>query len=339
MTTTADGEIDVPKVGPVDKKVVAAVVVGAVGFIGYRRWQASKVPAETATTDTATLNSEFDNTGDPSAVLGAVRPNNDYGIPDTSAAPITSPDDFGFRGTTNDQWTQYVATQLSQSDRWSYTDIVEALGNYLAQKPTTAAQQGIVNAAIAVAGMPPSGSHTLVSGGNVPLTVAPTVTGITTTASTAVVTFTPVAGATTYVAYRNGVASNVAASKGSPITVAGLQPNTDYTFTVRGVTAAGVTGPSSGSIKGKTKAVTMAVPKSPVVSKIGATTATFTTTAVSGATGYNWILSGHPLGHSDVPTWNATGLHSKTKYTVAVQADNATQPATAASVAKSFTTK
>lgn len=333
-------DVEVPKVGKVDKKVVAAIVVSAAGFVGYRYWQASRVPAEGGTADdTSAVNPEFDESGAPGTVLGAVSPDNSYGIPDSYDESKPSTDDFGFKGTTNDAWTQYAANQLSQSDRWSYTDVVEALGNYLAQRPTTTTQQNIVNAAIAVAGQPPQGSHTLVSGGNVPLTVAPSITKIVTTGDTATVSFSAVAGADSYYAYREGVSTNVAAGKTSPIRVAGLAPNTSYKFTVKGVTAAGKTGPASASRSAKTKAVTLATPGTPTVGKIGTTTAAFTVTAVSGATGYNWYVNGRIVGHTDAPRFSATGLRSKTAYKVTVQADNATQSPTKQSPAKSFTTK
>lgn len=332
-------DVEVPKVGKVDKKVVAAIVVGAAGFVGYRYWQASHNPtADAETTDVSTENPEFDDTGDPSTVLGAVRPNNDYGIPSGDGVAAPSTDDFGFKGTTNDAWTQYAANQLSQSDRWTYTDVVEALGNYLAQRPTTATQQNIVNAAIAVAGQPPQGAHTLVSGGNVPLTVAPTITKIDTTGNSAVIAFTSVAGADSYRAYR-GTGGNVGTSKTSPLTVTGLQPNTSYDFSVRAVTASGKLSPPSGKSAAKTKPVNMTTPKTPTVSKIGTTTAIFTVPAVSGATGYNWFVNGHIVGHSDAPKWSAAGLRSKTAYKVTVQADNATQAPTSHSPVKSFTTK
>lgn len=330
-------DVDVPKVGKVDKRVVVGVVGAGAAFVAYRYWAASRSGTSDEEVASST-NAEFDESGDPAAVLGAVRPNNDYGLPEGSPAEAPSTDDFGFRGTTNDAWTQYAANQLSQSDRWSYTDVVEALGNFLAQRPTTAIQQNIVNAAIAVAGQPPVGSHTLVSGGNTPLTVAPTITGITTTGTTATISFTAVAGATSYYAYRGG-SSPVGARNVSPITVTGLTPNTSYTFTVKGVTAAGTTGPASAGKEVRTKSVTLAVPKTPSVSNIGKTTATFTTGSVTGATGYNWFINGKIVGHSDTPRWAAKGLRSQTTYHVTVQADNSTQPATKQSAAKTFTTK
>jgi hypothetical protein len=158
-------DVDVPKVGPIDKKVVIGVVVAVGGYVGYQYYRSKQMPTTTDTGSTTDgTNPEFDpQAGDPNAVLGAVSPTNSYGLSDnvpTGDAPSTS--DFGFHGTTNDAWTQYAAAQLEQSDRWSYTDIVDALGKYLAQRPTTTAEQSIVNAAIAVAGHPPVGSFTLI---------------------------------------------------------------------------------------------------------------------------------------------------------------------------------
>lgn len=187
-------EIDVPKVGPVNKKALIGIVVGVGGFIGYRYWMAAKTNAS-AVSDTATdgssvdLTSDFADGGTEPTVIGAVSPTNSYGS-DTGNTTSTDTGDtssYGFHGTTNDQWTQYATTQLEQSDTWSYTDIVTALGLYLSEKPTTPAQQQIIAAAVATSGYPPVGSHVVINAA-VPTTGTSTSTGSTTTTTTTTAT-------------------------------------------------------------------------------------------------------------------------------------------------------
>jgi hypothetical protein len=170
-----DTDVDVPQVGPVNKRIVVGVVVGVGGFVGYRYWQAKKTATATdSAAATDTTNPDFTNTNsDPSAVLGAVSPTNSFGDSSTgTTTPIADSSSYGFNGTTNDQWTQYAASQLAQADQWSYADIVTALGLYLEEMPTTPMQQQIVSSAVAVAGYPPVGHHVLIS---TPVTTTPPV--------------------------------------------------------------------------------------------------------------------------------------------------------------------
>lgn len=241
-------DVDVPKVGPVDKRVVAAIVVAGGGFVAYRYWAASRTSAESGDTVPAET-SEFDDSGDPGTVLGAIRPDNGYGIPEDDSTEPASTDDFGFRGTTNDAWTQYAIVQLTQSDRWSYTDIVEALGAYLSQRPTTKAQQSIISAASAVAGAPPiGGARPLINAPEpvTPITPAPVTpaaqapvavpTGLKVTAftaTTATIAWNAVAGATSYeVDIKPGALASV---KPHEKKFTGLKGKTQYQFRVRTV--------------------------------------------------------------------------------------------------------
>lgn len=259
--------VDVPKVGAVDKRVVGAIAVSAAGFIGYRYWSAKKSPATDDTDGGYETPSEFDDSsGSPSAVLGAVRPNNDYGIADPSIPEPASTDDFGFHGKTNDAWTQYAAVQLSQSDRWSYADVVEALGKYLGQKPTTAAQQSIITSAIAVAGYPPIGTFTLIHAPDPIVPVTPPVTptpvtpapGVPTglkavkiTTTSINVAWNKVTGAHTYDV--DIVPGGSQSSTSLDETFTGLKSKTSYQFRVRAVASNGLNGSWSPYLTVKTK--------------------------------------------------------------------------------------
>lgn len=244
-------EVDVPKVGKVGKKPL--MIVGGLGaaFVLYRYYQSRQAAASAAATDTS---GTFGDAGSIPSVSGTAL--GGYGLPaDTSTTVGSTVGSYGFSGTTNDQWTQYAADQLIQSETWSYTDIVGALGNYLSGKALTSAQVTIVQAAIAVAGYPPVGQHPVISGGDTGNLVAPSglrVTAVSQVAATLV--WNTVPGASGYHMYRNGVAVGDTGSPGGTIT--GLAAGTSYSVTVAAYNVAGVAGPHSGAVSVKTQAAT-----------------------------------------------------------------------------------
>lgn len=239
-------DINVPKIGPIKKPVVIAVGVAAAAIVGWRYWQSrTGTGADVATT------SDYADGGTIPAVAGAVSPDNSYG---SSGQPVdNTQSSYGFHGTTNDQWVQYATTQLTQSTDWSYTDIVSALGNFITNKPVSTLQQQIIQAAIGLAGYPPVGSHTVIPGGDTPISIAPTITSaIAQSTSTVKITWTPVAGAAGYYIYRDGASTEIGAGLGTWAVVSGLNPGTSYTFHVAGHTAAGKIGPHSAGVTAKT---------------------------------------------------------------------------------------
>jgi hypothetical protein len=321
-------DVNVPKIGKVDKKILVPIVVAAGGFIGYRYWKARQ---SVGTGDEVAVDPGFE---DMSGGLGpgVTRPGNDYGLPadDTSGATTG-----GFRGTTNSQWTEYVSDRLQQDGRWTYSVIAVALGNFLTAKPTTSEQQQIVQAAIGIAGYPPVSGYGLVTGGNTSITVAPTGVTATATPTAMKVSFAPVAGASSYNVYRSNStgATNVATGTGasSPIDVVGLSPATSYSVQVAAVSASGQIGPKSSPINVKTPGVKMATPPKPGVSNVTATTAVLTTTPVTYATAYKWYVSGRLVASTPTPSWTATLMKPKTAYTAAVaaQSSGGTSPVSA----------
>lgn len=324
----------VPKIDAKTKKILIPVLVVAAAYVGWRYYSAS---GETDDSVPATGNEFGDTNTDPSGVLGAVSPTNSYGSTDGQEPVTTS--DYGFTGKTNAQWTQYVTTQLQQSDRWSYTDIVEAVGNYLNNKPLTTAQQSIVQAAIAVGGYPPSGSHTIISGGNTALTVAPTGVKVgAVTDDSVTLTYSAVPGAVGYRAYR-GLGASVGSSSSTSMTLVGLRPNTSYAVGIKAVSGSGTEGPMSTKVTAKTKGTVLKAPGKPRVSSITKTTAHVTSTSVAGAEGYNWYVNNIAHGHSDSPSYGLTGLKSKTSYQVSVRADTSTGAPGPTSATTSFKTK
>jgi len=337
MALDLKGSVDVPGIGGVPK--VALVGIGGVAavYVGWKWWQSSQAADEVTPEDPG-----FGDAGVLPPVAGAVPDDNSFGLDDEQGP---SGSDFGFTGTTNSQWTQYALAQLSQaSDRWSYGDVSEALGAYLANRPLTQAQQQIVQAAIAVAGPAPEGSHVIVPGGNVPITVAPSgVRVVSTTSTTATIAWEPVAGAEYYRVYRSGASTNVGATDAGnhQIVVSGLKPNTEYGFQVAADTTGGTPGPKSAVAKGKTKAVSLKAPTGVRVSGITTTTATVSWSKVSGADSYRIYVNNVAHGAADAvhSSYKIQGLKRNTSYKVAVAADTTSQEMGPKSAAVPFKTK
>jgi len=334
------GTVDVPGVGGVDKRVLLGIGGIAAVFIGWKYYQSRS--AASYDPNAEPVDPGMEDPGTLPSVDGAVSPTNSYGLPDTSSTGTT--DSYGFTGTTNSQWTQYAANQLSQgSDNWSYADILAALGKFIANKALTTTEQTIVQAAIAVAGYPPEGSHTVIPGGNTKITVAPTgVKVVSTTETTVVLAWNPVAGAQDYRAFRSGASSAVGVVDAglTSMTVSGLQPNTTYSFQIAADSIGDVPGPKSSSVTAKTKAVTLKAP-SIKVSSIAATAATVSWSKISGATSYRIYVNGIAHGAADggLSSYRISGLHKSTKYKVTVRADTTNQEPGPESSAVSFTTK
>lgn len=334
------GTVDVPGVGGVDKRVLLAVGGAGAAFLGWKWYQARGAAAYDP--DTEPVDPGMEDPGVLPSVAGAVRPDNDYGLDDVST---NTTDSYGFKGTTNSQWTQYASQQLSQgSDAWPFATIATALGKFIANKALTTQEQEIVQAAIGLAGYPPEGSHVVIPGGDTKVTVAPTglkVTGTTTT--TVSLSWNRVAGADSYRVYRSGASTNVGATDGgnTTITISGLQPNTDYSFQVAADSFGDVPGPKSSSVKARTKAVSLKAPTGVRVSSITGTTANVSWAKVPGATSYRIKVNNIAHGTADggLSSYKIQGLRKKTHYRVTVSADTTNQPEGPASAPVAFTTK
>lgn len=335
------GTVDVPVVGSVDKRVLLGVGGVAAVFIGWKYYQSRSAVAYDPNGEA--VDPGMEDPGVLPSVSGAVSPDNSYGLPDSSSGGGT--DSYGFTGTTNAQWTQYAANQLSQgSDAWPYSVIVTALGKYIANRALTAKEQEIVQAAKALAGEAPEGSHVIIPGGDVKVTVAPTgVKVVSTTTTSVTLSWNKVDGADSYRVYRSGASTNVGATDGgnTTITVTGLQPNTDYTFQVAADSFGDVPGPRSTAVKGRTKSVTLGRPSGVRVSSIAATAATVSWGKVSGATSYRIYVNGNLRGAADggLTSYRVAGLSKKTKYKVEVAADTTNQAPGPKSAPVYFTTK
>lgn len=259
----AEGDVEIPKIGKLPKKVIVPLAVGLAGFVGWRYWQARKTAASDATSTVTDGDFGAVDSSIP-GVAGAVSPTNSYG--DSGNAGTGDAGNDPTRFTNNAQWTDYVVGKLQQSDTWTYTDIVTAIGLGLAGRPTTDAQQAILRAALAIGGQPPSGAIVIVSGGNTAILIAPVARLVTTRPDHLTFDWGPVAGADHYVITQANGGQYLAT--GTQYTVTGLTANTSYSFKIAAANASGTQGPSS-TMSGKTQAAPSTAPKPAPGSKRG----------------------------------------------------------------------
>lgn len=233
------GKVKVPVVGEVDKRVLVGVVGVAGAFVAWKWYQASAGGAGGYEAE----DPGFEGGEVLPSVSGAVSPDNSYGL--SGDDEPESLDNYGFRGTTNSQWTQYAATQLSQSERWGYTDIIVALGKYLAGAALDTTQVAIVQAAIAVAGHPPVGNHPILTVPTSPVSL-PAPSGLryaNLNHEYVRLDWNAVSGADKYVVRRDG--TQIELSGDTQMGVKGLKPSTSYTFTVTARGLDGKEGPAA----------------------------------------------------------------------------------------------
>jgi hypothetical protein len=324
-------DVNVPKVGKMDKKVIIPIVAAAAAFVGYRYWKARQDVGNGEPVDPG-----YEDMGGGLGP-GQTRPNGDYGLPNDDNSGATT---GGFRGTSNSQWSEYVTDRLQQDGRWGYSVIAVALGNFLSDKPLSSDQQDIVRAAIGIAGQPPVGYHTIIPGGNTAITVAPTGVAATGTGPDKVrVSFIAVAGATTYNVYLNGQIRGTGAS--TTVDITGLTPGTSYSTQVAAVSASGQIGPKSSAVTVKTPGAKLGKPAQPRITvNTGGGRVTFATNPIPYATGYDWFLNGKIVNHTGGPACTFTSLKTKARYSPGASV-RATGPSTPGpvSITKSFITK
>lgn len=330
-------QVDVPAVGPVNKKIAIGVGVGVVAFLGWRYYQSSAGVAADGG-DTAE-DTGYEDGGTIPSVSGAT----DWYGTGGSSGTVSAGGDSGSSTQilTNAQWSAYARDQLLAVDAYDGTAISEALGNYLSGAPLTSTQQKVVRSAIGVAGYPPVGTHPIIPGGDTTVTTAPGGLRVgAVTPSSVDLTWNPMDGVNSFSVYRGDVSVPVSTSRTpTTATVGGLEPNKSYTFQVAALSASGQPGPKSSAVTAKTKPRDLAKPPVPTVVKVTTTTALLKTSSVVGAQGYEWFLNGDPKGHTDAPAYTFAGLRPGTKYTAAVRADVSTQLAGPLSAGRAFTTK
>lgn len=329
------GTINLPQIGPVKKVYVYGAGGAVVAFVGYRYYQSrqSAAAADVTYTTPDVNNPDVSASG---VIGGAASGNTQYS---GSTTDDTDPNTIN----TNAQWVADAVSKLSQtgSAKYDSATVYQALGDFIAQRPLTNAEQDIVRAAIAASGNPPVGNLSIVpSTGDVTLP-APTGLKVTDSFTTyAHLQWNAVSNASHYNIYRSDTGlTPVGTASGTTATLSGLTPNKSYAVTVKAVSSLNKIGSTSSSVTVKTKAQTLSKPATPRVTAVQRTAATFTVAVPKGATGIAWFVDGVPHGTSNGGSYTATGLQTNHKYGVTARGTLATQAAGPESGRAYFTTK
>jgi hypothetical protein len=297
-------ELNVPKVGPVNKKAVIIIAGGGAAFVLWRFIQARQASAAAPAPAAADTTDDTSDDSDDSADLDSL----DYGdVLDDGDDTNTGIGSYGFTGLTNSEWTQYAATQLEQDGTWSYTDIVTALGNYLNGIALTPTQQQIVSAALAVAGYPPvapTQGSAPVGTTSTPLPAPSGLRASSTTQTSVALSWSAVSGASGYYLYRNG--AEVGDVTGTTGTVSGLTAATSYQLAVAAYDVTGTAGSLSTAISVKTAAATSTTPTKPPTTPTKPTTPTPSTNVYPKRRKFHTVI--HTENYSTIASEEKTGL-------------------------------
>lgn len=222
--------MDIPKWSdPKARRVYLVVGGAAAGYVVYRWWQSQS--GTTVIDDQVGSGSVIEGGGGGVPASGNVQ----YGGADVSQYPASI--------STDAQWVQ-AATQLLVDQAWDGQLVQAALGRFLTDQLLTSEQERIVRAALAAAGPPPGGTHTILTGADddtsddtddetgkppgIP-TGARTVWANRTTIH---VVWAPTPGATGYEFYRewNSTGTQV---KAPSAWISGARPGTKYHWRIR----------------------------------------------------------------------------------------------------------
>ena len=133
---------------PQARKVYLLVGAAAAGAVVYMWWRSRSTTTAAVTTSGVDSGSVTDAEGGGLAAGGNVQ----YGganIGSTDQAP-----------TTNSAWSQYAVDLMTQQG-WDGITVASALGKYLGDQGLTDAEIDVVRSALALAGLPPEGTHTI----------------------------------------------------------------------------------------------------------------------------------------------------------------------------------
>lgn len=242
--------VDIPGVGPVDKRVAIGIAGGTVCLIGYIYWRRGNSSGGAGGGEEE-VPAEFDE--------GGLLDTGEYGGGKAwNYAPISDATSSGYTGAegvprTNAEWTQMAVGYLEQVGRDPGL-AADAIGSYLAGEKLTPAQATMIRTALGGVGAPPTGVHSIVIDTAAPST--PTTPGGTTTSkpgrpvpgarsvsrASITVGWAPVPGATKYEIKKH--TGQVVSQTATYITISGLKRNVRYRFFVTAVNAAGKSAPA-----------------------------------------------------------------------------------------------
>lgn len=328
-----DGTVDVPAVGRVKKRYVLIPAGVAAAFVAWRWYQARQETPAPAGSDglyTSADTSEYglSTTGGATNVTG-------------NTGAITT-DATGDAIDTNVEWSNEVLTKLGNQG-YDGPTVSAALGEFLARRALDKNEASIARTAMAVAGQPPEGRPWSVieeAGTGTGTLPAPANVHVTATGPEYVnLAWSTVDGAGWYVVYNSATGTMAVRANQGSVTVYGLKPNTTYGFQVAAVGTTGREGTRSSAVSAKTKPVALARPATPTASAVTRTSFRASTKPVSGATRYQWFMSGREVPGTDVPYRDFTGLKPNSAYAVGVRADAQGQNAGPMSATATLRTK
>lgn len=186
-------DVDVPVVGRVPKPAVYAGLAAVVGYAGWAWWRARQQG------DGSVLYTEDPATGTASPGGG------EYVNPAPRTTP--DPDPAKLAPTTDQEW---VARALEKMTWFEPGYLTTTLGKYLARTPLTSEEASVVRSAWGLLGKPPGGQQiTLTTAGGTPgnppkSLPAPVLSAALMQGDWAVLTWSPVNGATKYVVHARG---------------------------------------------------------------------------------------------------------------------------------------
>lgn len=294
---------------PKQKKALIVVAVGASAYVAWR-WFSAPAPTDDLTTTTSSTDDDTAGTG----LIGS----NVGGSENVGNSTNTGTDDID----TNNEWFSEAVDRLSNGG-WNAQAVQSALGEFLTGQSLDASEANIVRAAVgAMGGYPPSGPNSIKeTAGPTDVSKLPAPTGLKVTAktdSTVDLSWSAVTGAKQYRVYRSGASQNVAASVDTNARVAGLKPNTSYTFYVAAGLDTEKMGPRSSGVTAKTTAMKLTAPTGLRVSGISRTSAKLSWTPV-GSGEYLYRRSGSSQTWESIDaTTTLSGLKPGTKYSYQV---------------------
>lgn len=326
MADFLEGDVQVPGLGRQKKWVIYGVGGLAATYVAYRWYLASRGDQEPAPGASGLYTSDDLSEFGLSTTGGATNVGGNTGSTVTDGTNPNAIDD-------NAEWTA-KAVELLTNQGFDGQVVSLALGEFLARRALDKSEAGIARAALAAAGQPPIGGPFPVieeatgPGVGTPSTgTLPAPAGLAFKAhtdSSVTMTWAPVDGAMYYRVYR-AVGENIGASADGEFTAKGLQPDTEYPFSVAAVGTTGKTGTRSATVKMRTGRIKLGKVTGLKASSVGRTGFRVSWAPVKGAQFYRTYVNGRAMGASDVTYRDFTGLKPNTTHKITVAADVNTQ--------------
>lgn len=151
-------DVKLPLVGGVSKKALAIggfASAGVVAFIWIRRRKTSAAAPAAAAADTAGTGGDYTDPGLQDTALGPTYGATGYYDPNTGQFIYGNSGTGQAAAATNQEWAQLAEAYLTQNAGADPAAVSAALGKYLTGRPVDAAEESLIDQAIAAEGYPP----------------------------------------------------------------------------------------------------------------------------------------------------------------------------------------